>query len=280
MVRLFSERYDDETLLRILERDNEPPSLYVALRSDRDLTAFQRLLQVAEIEATPVGEPDLRTLRVDTPTPIERIPGFSTGDFWVQDLTARRLVELMPHRDGVSLLDLCAAPGGKLAALLDRGGIAEVVACDVSERKLRRIAENLTRLRLDRPGVGLVEVPRDPERLRFDRNFDQILVDAPCSNTGVLNRRHEARWRYFPEELRSLTRMQHGLLEAAVRHLAPGGDLVYTTCSIEPAENSAVIHELVTRHTELHLAEEIEILPGDGEGDGGYGARLRRSRTW
>ena len=80
--------------------------------------------------------------------------------------------------------------------------------------------------------------------------------------------------------MRSLTDLQHGLLEAAVRHLATGGDLLYTTCSLEPAENSAQIHDVLTRHTELRLVEEVEIMPGDREGDGGYGALLRRQSGW
>lgn len=279
MVRLWLERYGDATLRRILERDNRTPPLFLAVRADRDLEAFQRLLRVGGIETAPAGDPSLPSLRVLTPTAVERIPGYESGDFWVQDITARRLVSLMPRRSDVSLLDLCAAPGGKLATLLDRGGIASAVACDVSDDKLRLIAENMSRLRFDPHTIGLVEVPREPERLRLDRNFDQILVDAPCSNTGVLARRHEARWRFLPEEMRALSQIQHGLLEAAVRHLASGGDLLYTTCSIEPAENSGQIHDLLGRHTELRLVEEREILPGDDDdGDGGYAALLRRER--
>ncbi|MGA1488000.1 MAG: transcription antitermination factor NusB [Planctomycetota bacterium] len=280
MVRLWLERYDDATLRRLFDRDNETPPLYLALRRDRDPDAFLRMLRIAEIEAIQVEGKELPTFRVLTPTPIERIPGFASGDFWVQDITARRLVNLLPKRTGVSLLDLCSAPGGKLATILDRGGIAEAFACDVSEAKLRLIAENLQRLRLHgEPGqadVHVADIPRESERLRFNRKFDQILVDAPCSNTGVLNRRHEARWRFLPEEVRSLTRIQHALIEAGIRHLAPGGDLLYTTCSIEPAENADTIFEILGRHTDIHLVEQTEVLPGEGEGDGGYAALLRR----
>ena len=284
MVRLWSERYEDSKLVQIFERNNKTPPLFVALRSTVEPESFERLLKLGGIEATAVGSPELPTYRIETSTPIDRIPGFATGDFWVQDLTARQLSARLPKRKGVRLLDLCAAPGGKLATLLDRGGIAEAVACDVSEKKLRRIAENLERLKLHGvPGsaqIGLVEVDRDARHLRFDQKFDQILVDAPCSNTGVLNRRHEARWRFLPEDLRVLQRLQHDLLDAAIRHLAPGGDLLYTTCSIEPSENSDVVFELLRRHTDLRLVEEIEILPGDEDGDGGYAALFQRSSKW
>ncbi len=293
MVRLWLERFEEATIREILDRNNQTPSLFLAVRSDQELESFLRVMGAGGLEAEVVGDSSLPSICVKTPTPIEQIPGYANGEFWVQDRTARRLAAMLPQREGDSLLDLCAAPGGKLATLLDRGGISEAIACDVSESKLRRIAENLVRLRFDPSGrtprpvgtrtnepplakVGLTCVPRESERLRFDRKFDQIIVDAPCSNTGVLNRRHEARWRFLPEEVRALTRIQHGLLEAAVRHLAAGGDLLYTTCSLEPSENAAIVFEVLSRHTDLRLVEEMEILPGDEGGDGGYGALLKR----
>ncbi len=295
MVRLWFERYDERTIREILDRNNQTPTLFLAVRSDQELESFIRELGVGGLEAEVIGDNSLPSICIKTPTPIEQIPGYASGEFWVQDRSARRLAGMLPLREGVSLLDLCAAPGGKLATLLDRGGIDEAIACDVSEAKLRRIAENLVRLRFDptsttpRKGansakgqplakVGLTCVPRESERLRFDRKFDQIIVDAPCSNTGVLNRRHEARWRFLPEDVRALTRIQHGLLEAAVRHLAADGDLLYTTCSLEPSENAGIVFEVLSRHTDLRLVKEMEILPGDEGGDGGYGALLKRDQ--
>ena len=93
----------------------------------------------------------------------------------------------------------------------------------------------------------------------------------------MLNRRHEARWRFLPENLRDLQRTQQALLGLAVRHLAPGGDLLYTTCSIEPSENSDIVQGALRRNSNLRLIEEVEVLPGEAGGDGGFGALLRRT---
>jgi 16S rRNA (cytosine967-C5)-methyltransferase len=112
--------------------------------------------------------------------------------------------------------------------------------------------------------------------LRIDESFDQVLVDAPCSNSGVLNRRHEARWRFSPEVVSDLEQQQLALLRAAIRHLAMGGHLLYSTCSVEPQENQDVIRRTLEQNTELRLIEEIDMLPGDLGGDGGYAALMQR----
>jgi len=275
MVRLWLDRFDLETLRAMMKRNNDPPPLYLILRQPLAVADQLERLRETGIEASEVTS-DPRAVEVLRPGAIEALPGFDGGDFWVQDVSARRLALMMPERVGCRLLDLCCAPGGKLATLLDRGKFSSVLAVDVSDRKLRLVVENLERLRLsDRP-VRLLETSREAT-LRVDENFDQILVDAPCSNSGVFNRRHEARWRFLPEVLRGLEGIQLGLLRSAVRHLAADGDLLYTTCSIEPAENSAIVHALLRQEPDLRLVEEVEILPGDGGGDGGYGALLKRS---
>ena len=121
-----------------------------------------------------------------------------------------------------------------------------------------------------------MEVPRDPTNLRFDDTFDQILVDAPCSNSGVLNRRQDARWRFRPDEISELEQLQVGLLRTAIRHLSRGGHLLYSTCSVEPQENQDVIRRVLEQNTEIRLVEEVEVLPGDLGGDGGYAALMQR----
>ena len=122
-----------------------------------------------------------------------------------------------------------------------------------------------------------LEVSRDPTHLRLDHTFDQILVDAPCSNSGVLNRRQDARWRFRPDEISELEQLQSGLLRTAIRHLNRGGHLLYSTCSVEPQENQDVIRRVLEQNTEMRLLEEIEVLPGDLGGDGGYAALLQRA---
>ena len=275
MVRIWLERWDQETLIEFLEGNNSPPDVFLALRRDAVSPAsFCARLEAVGVEAT--IEPSLPgTVRLRSQGSVATYPGYESGSFWVQDATSRRLALLLPERPGGSLLDLCAAPGGKLATILDRDADRSVLACDTSESRLRRLAENLERLRFDVKKVRVSAIPDDPTRLRWEETFDQVLVDVPCSNTGVLARRHEARWRLLPETLRRLQRVQRELLRAAVRAVAPGGDLLYTTCSVEPAENGEVVHDVLRGEPRLRLLEEIEVLPGR-DGDGGYAARFVR----
>ena len=275
MVRMWRDRIEPAALTAMMKRNNEPPTLYLVLREGLEVADYIGRLKEMGVKGSAVAS-DGRIVEVSRAGAIERLPGFASGDFWVQDVSARRLALMMPLRSKGSLLDLCSAPGGKLATLLDRGDFSAVLAADVSDGKLRLVAENLERLGLADRSVRLLETSRGTA-LRLDESFDQILVDAPCSNSGVFNRRHEARWRFLPEVLRELEGIQLALLRSAARHLAAGGDLLYTTCSIEPAENSAIVHALLRQEGDLRLVEEVEILPGDGGGDGGYGALLRRT---
>ncbi|MEE8142181.1 MAG: transcription antitermination factor NusB, partial [Planctomycetota bacterium] len=277
MIRIWRERYPEETLVQILERNNRPPPIYLVVRTGRVLPDnLKRRFQLAghTVEETPYPG----VLQLTSHASIPTLPGYDSGEFWVQDVTSFHLAQQLPERKEATLLDLCAAPGGKLATLLDRRQPKSVLACDLHEGKLRGLAQSLQRLRFDATRLGFLEAPYDPDELRLEDSFDQVLVDAPCSNTGVLNRRHEARWRYIPEILHSLERTQMGLLKAAARHLKRGGDLLYTTCSLEPGENSQIAHAFMRAEHELRLVQEVEILPGEGGGDGGYGALFQRQR--
>ncbi|MCI0652056.1 MAG: hypothetical protein L0Z55_09245 [Planctomycetes bacterium] len=274
MVRVWLERMSEEQLLSFLRHNNRVPPAYLVVRRGASAEALAAQLGADGVDVEFAGEEPVIAVR--GAGAIDRLPGFAAGEFWVQDITSRKLALLMPERAGASLLDLCASPGGKLIALLDRGGVERALACDVSEAKLRRVAENLERLHFPLDGIEVLEVDEDPRQLRIARKFDQILVDAPCSNTGVLARRHEARWRLLPENIRQLARVQAELLRAATRLLNPRGHLLYTTCSIEPAENREVVHGVLRASPELRLIEEAEYNPGDAPGDGGYGALLER----
>ncbi|MEM7168072.1 MAG: transcription antitermination factor NusB [Planctomycetota bacterium] len=235
MLRHWISRYEERALLEMLRWNNRPPTPCIVLKSNVNPEHYLRKLKLSGIE--PQATMDPRTLLLPHSGEIERLPGFDHGEFWVQDLTARRVAWLLPRVEHATLLDLCAAPGGKLATLLDRGGYTHTLACDVDARRLDRIRANLERLGLDTPQVHLQEVPADPTRLRLD-SFDHVIVDVPCSNTGVLARRHEARWRLIPEKMRAHSQLQTQLLRAAVGHVKRGGYLLYSTCSIEPAVSS------------------------------------------
>jgi 16S rRNA (cytosine967-C5)-methyltransferase len=177
--------------------------------------------------------------------------------------------ELDPH-PGETVLDLCAAPGGKLsyiAQLMNNEG--RLFAYDHRPERLRLIRENCARL-----GITCLQI-LEQFALPTSR-FDRILVDAPCSNTGVMRRRVDLRWRILPGEIRRLRATQLNLLHNAAVLLQPSGLLVYSTCSLEPEENEQVIREFLRNHAEFALDRAQELQPFKHSVDGAYVARLVR----
>ena len=204
---------------------------------------------------------------------------FKEGRITVQGESALRAAEAMQAQAGEELLDLCAAPGGKTAVLRASG--ARVVACDANATRLERVTSTLERLQLA-DGVEL-HATEFGESLGT-RVFDGVLVDAPCSNTGVLAQRPEARWRFGPASRAELAQVQTRLIDRAAELVRPGGRLVWSTCSLEPEENRRLVDAFLARNPRWSLAEDHESVPdvettqerGGGPVDGGYFARLVR----
>ncbi len=199
---------------------------------------------------------------------VEDVEGFADGAFIVQDPGTGLAVELMAAAEGERILDACAAPGGKTIQLAWRG--ADVTACEVNPRRRRRLVENLVRTRLDSK-VKVVDA--------FDvaeNQFDKVLVDAPCSNTGVLRRRPDARWNWNLEKLSALVKLQSEILDAAALRVRSGGRLVYSTCSNEPEENSLQIEAFLSRHADFRLVASKESIPFETGFDGAFAAALER----
>jgi len=215
-----------------------------------------------------------QTIRLLEYGPIRELPGYAEGWFSVQDESAMRVGSTLAPQAGETVLDLCAAPGGKtthLAELMRNTG--RIVACDVDEARLQTVADLARRLGLSIietcrvHAVDSADVPPGP--------FDRVLVDVPCSNTGVLGKRPEARWRLRPEDLRQLVALQTRLLRTAIKRVRPGGILVYSTCSIEPEENRQVVETVLKATPDLRLEASENAVPGQ-PADGGFWARLRR----
>jgi 16S rRNA (cytosine967-C5)-methyltransferase len=204
--------------------------------------------------------------------PLARLASFQQGYFYIQDPSTLLAVwELSPH-PGETILDLCAAPGGKLtyiAQLMRNEG--HLVAHDTSEDRLKLIEENCTRL-----GVTCAETVSNSKFKNQNSKFDKILLDAPCSNTGVMRRRVDLRWRIRPEEIDRLRATQLDLLRQAAAHLKPGGTLVYSTCSLEPEENQDVVEEFLRTDSSFRLETQRELLPFTDATDGAYIANLMK----
>jgi 16S rRNA (cytosine967-C5)-methyltransferase len=191
----------------------------------------------------------------------------------VQDPGTLLAVRELNPQPGEAVLDLCAAPGGKatfIAQSMRNEG--RVAACDATSDRLRLIAENCSRL-----GVTCVQTVLASALDLRPAAFDRVLVDVPCSNTGVMRRRVDLRWRIRPGEIERLRSAQRDLVLKAARLLKAGGTLVYSTCSLEPEENHELIAEFLGQQKGFKLAGERELLPFADGVDGAYVARLTRS---
>jgi 16S rRNA (cytosine967-C5)-methyltransferase len=181
------------------------------------------------------------------PVGITALPGFSEGRVSVQDAGAQLAALLLDAQPGMHVLDACAAPGGKTGHLLEHTeGLAELVAIDIEDHRLKRVRENLQRLR--REAKVIAGDVRKPEGWWDKRPFDRILVDAPCSSTGVIRRHPDIKLLRRPGDIASLAATQLAILDSCFRMLAPGGRLIYATCSILPAENQNVLGEFLSKH--------------------------------
>jgi 16S rRNA (cytosine967-C5)-methyltransferase len=184
----------------------------------------------------------------------------------VQDAVASLVAPFVAPAEGARVLDCCAAPGGKATHLAQLvGPRGEVTAWDIDEGRLAMVRENAERLSLPQLKVA----PPEGE-------YDAVLADVPCSNTGVLARRPEARWRVRERHLKSLAERQLKIAREAAAHVRPGGVLVYSTCSLEPEENTGVLNDLLRLERGFALGEARTIYPDEGWGDGGFMARLGR----
>ncbi|MBO4709889.1 MAG: hypothetical protein J5727_08960 [Kiritimatiellae bacterium] len=252
LVRRWERRFGSENAARLCAWHNTPAETFLA-RRDGGFVKLERGQRV------------------------EDVSGYTDGDFIVQDPGTRLAVELLDPKEGERILDACAAPGGKTVQIAWRG--ASVVACEVNPKRRRRLEENLARLKL---GVEVIpELPSLPENFQLStlnfKLFHKVLVDAPCSNTGVLRRRPDARWNWSEEKLAALVKLQADILDACALRVAPGGALVYSTCSNEPEENEAQVAAFLARHPDFSLEESRESIPFESGTDGAFAARLRRS---
>jgi 16S rRNA (cytosine967-C5)-methyltransferase len=249
--------------------------------------------------------------------PLNSLASFRDGWFYIQDPSTLLAVHELAPQPGETILDLCAAPGGKTTFIAQQmNNTGKIVACDISEERLKLVQENCARLGVTCVETSLVphpgplprgegELSSAGRRSGHDSNFekpgiavpspggegqgeggskyiscstlfDRILVDAPCSNTGVMRRRVDLRWRISPEEILRLQQTQLDLFKLAATKLKPGGVLVYSTCSLEPEENSEIVKEFLREHKNFQLESEGELLPFADSVDGAFVARLKK----
>jgi len=270
----------------ILDANNrEAPLTLRANRRRIDADAMIERLLAGGIAAT--RHADLvDAIVLDESTDVTRLPGYTEGLFSVQDGAAQRIADLMALADGQRVLDACAAPGGKAAHMLERADVA-LTALDRDTSRLARVRENLARLGLGadvRAGDA-----NEPESWWDGRPFDRILIDAPCSATGIVRRQPDIKLHRRAADIAELSAMQKRLLVALWPLLAPGGRLVYATCSLLHAENAAVLADFTAAHPDARsvaVPSEFGVaagpgrqnLPGSGGMDGFFYAIVEKPR--
>ncbi|WP_159567618.1 16S rRNA (cytosine(967)-C(5))-methyltransferase RsmB [Budvicia diplopodorum] len=264
---------------QIIEANNQKPPMWLRVnRQHHTRDAYLALLQQAEIEAVAhASYPD--ALRLLSPVSVSALPGFESGWATVQDASAQGCVPLLAPQNGESILDLCAAPGGKTTHILEAAPTAKVMAVDVDENRLKRVHENLARL--NQQATVLAGDGRMPEKWCAGQQFDRILLDAPCSATGVIRRHPDIKWLRRSSDISELASLQKEIINAIWSHLKPGGTMVYATCSILPEENSLQIDSFVNSHSDAQViniggleSPYQQNLPSPEGGDGFFYAKL------
>jgi 16S rRNA (cytosine967-C5)-methyltransferase len=263
----------------ILEAGNSRPGM--GLRVNRRRASVEDViaeLRAAGLDPQRAGDAGIMLDRV---VPVVRLPGFAEGRVSVQDLGAQRAAPFLDLAPGQRVLDACAAPGGKTAHILEAADV-ELLALDNDQVRLARIGQNLDRLGL-RATVACADVSK-PDTWWDGRPFDRVLADVPCTASGVVRRHPDIKWLRRATDVESLASQAAGILDALWRLLAPGGKLLFVTCSVFREENRAQIDDFVQRHSDARMlvlpgadAVDLQLMP-DARHDGFYYALLGRDR--
>lgn len=272
LARRWVKIYPRDELFRLGAWFNLPSTISLRinpLKTERE--TYIQLLAEQQITAHPGMLPE--SIQLDSPVRVDDLPHFDAGWVTVQDESSMHAARLLAPKPGEKILDLCAAPGGKtthIAELLEGRGM--VTAVDVQSERLMLIDQNVKRLGLR--NVRIITMSREDLDAPIGP-YDGVLVDVPCSNTGVLGKRPEARWRIMPGDLKELPALQRKLLHLAMDRVRPGGRVVYSTCSIEIDENRSVVDQVLLDRPEFQFVEERQHIPGQ-PADGGYQALMVR----
>lgn len=269
----------------ILNANQQKPPMWLRVNQQHNTsTEYQKLLATAEIDVKAI-DPLSHAIELMRPVDVTKLPGFEQGWISVQDGAAQQSARLVDCQPNDIVLDCCAAPGGKTCHILERNPeIASMTAIDVEASRLVRVEENLARLGLT---ANVIAADAADSKTWWDgEQFDRILLDAPCSGTGVIRRHPDIKWLRKATDIDALVILQQQILKEAWSLLKPGGTLLYATCSILPQENSEQIKLFLENNSDAELididgnenqeADTLgwQLLPGEQNMDGFYYAKL------
>ena len=267
----WTARLGREQAAALCEWNNLPPSIYIRINTLKAST------KPADIAAEHTHHP--LSWRVTDAAGLFRAKSFANGEFYVQDPSTLVAVEMLDPQPGDSVLDMCAAPGGKTTYIAQKmQNRGRIIAADSTNSRLALVGENCRRLGVDIVATLACEGTRLDRCLRGEE-FDRVLVDAPCSNTGVLRRRVDLRWRMEETEIARLAGLQAKLLASAAKFAKPHGVLVYSTCSLEPEENERVVETFQAANPHFTIEATRSLFPPRDGVDGAFVTRFRRTNA-
>jgi 16S rRNA (cytosine967-C5)-methyltransferase len=275
LVERWQKIFDPESLHQLLRWNNTPPATFARINT-LNISAEKILPQWREenVEYDFVRRDwldDDTIFELKSHPPLHLLPSFQSGGFYVQDPSTLLAVRELDPQPGETILDFCAAPGGKATFIAQlMGNQGRVIAHDIFADRLKLIEENTARL-----GTHCIQTSSNADTL--PSQCDRVLVDAPCSNTGVLRRRVDLRWRIRPEEVERLCRTQLDILQQAAKRVRSGGVLIYSTCSLEPEENAGLVAQFLATSSGFALERQRSLTPFADVVDGAFVARLRRA---
>jgi len=272
LVKALKKAWPDN-YLDIMEANNQHPPFCIRVNQQHhSREQYLALLDEAGIQAS-LGKFAQHSIYLDHAMSVFELPGFEEGWCSVQDEAAQLAAELLDPQAGETILDACAAPGGKTCHILESAANLNVTAIDLEEKRLARVSENLERLQLDAKTIAC-----DANHLDYwwdGKLFDRILLDAPCAAIGVIRRHPDIKLLRLKEDIEQLADVQLGLLKTLWSTLKPGGRLVYATCSVMPMENAAVIDAFIQTQNDAHHDVQVYSLQNKDWGiESGYGRQL------
>ena len=281
--------YPDKWQTILIANQQKPPMWLRVNQQHHSSADYQKLLEAENIAISSV-DPLSQAIELIHPTDVSKLPGFDQGWVSIQDSAAQQAARLLDCQSGDVVLDCCAAPGGKTCHILEQTpDIASMTAIDIEESRLVRVEENLTRL-----GLKATVLAADAANTKTwwqGQQFDRILLDAPCSGTGVIRRHPDIKWLRKASDIDALVILQQQILKEIWSLLKPGGTLLYATCSILPQENSEQIKHFIEHNADAKLLDidsdndknkhaiGWQLFTGDKNMDGFYYAKLLKIKA-